>query len=645
MKGERLSNFREANSTTEGSKEVEEVNYKELFFNEGYDAYFVEFTGDIQERLKNIDYAKMYYTDNFFGTIFVKQGMLNTLLQSVPEITILHKNFPYTLTPTVLEEGPFSPKGIEKGNVPYNGEGVVVGIISTGIDYLNPRFMKEDGTTRIISIWDQTIDMGKRHHSIIYGKEFTRLDINEAIKLNTLGQNPYDKVEHRDETGYGTAMAGIVGGRKLDQTEAFSSVAPNCEFAIVKLKKAKKNILVVNAIEESEAGVYEGIDIAEAMDYLSTLQQALNKPMVVYIPLGSNLGGHDGGTVLERYIDFLTERRGFATVATVGVQGTGDTHTSGNLFETGGQDTIDINIAEGENNIIISLYTIQPDKVSVGIIAPDGSTVEKIETPTNQGESITFNLSSSTITIQNYSEEKVVPDNNLEFLIRGLTPGVWKITLKAEQLLNGRYDAWMTQKNLLQKETRFLKPDPFITVVTPSTARNMISTGFYNQDTGELIEESGKGFTRDGRIKPDVITASYRIITTGLENKLIVGCGSGVAGAILAGTVALMFQWGIVDGNNPNLYAQSIRNYIIGATSKDEGVSYPNPESGYGKLNIPKIFENLKKIKFNIPNKNKIAACSKEASCEKTINYSSKEADTGVFVSIPKEILKRINYR
>lgn len=645
MKGERLSNFREANSTTEGSKEVEEVNYKELFFNEGYDAYFVEFTGDIQERLKNIDYAKMYYTDNFFGTIFVKQGMLNTLLQSVPEITILHKNFPYTLTPTVLEEGPFSPKGIEKGNVPYNGEGVVVGIISTGIDYLNPRFMKEDGTTRIISIWDQTIDIGERHHNIIYGKEFTRLDINEAIKLNTIGQNPYDKVEHRDETGYGTAMAGIVGGRKLNQTEAFSSVAPKCEFAIVKLKKAKKNILVVNAIEESEAGVYEGIDIAEAMDYLSTLQQVLNKPMVVYIPLGSNLGGHDGGTVLERYIDFLTERRGFATVATVGVQGTGDTHTSGNLFETGGQDTIDINIAEGENNIIISLYTIQPDKVSVGIIAPDGSTVEKIETPTNQGESITFNLSSSTITIQNYSEEKVVPDNNLEFLIRGLTPGVWKITLKAEQLLNGRYDAWMTQKNLLQKETRFLKPDPFITVVTPSTARNMISTGFYNQDTGELIEESGKGFTRDGRIKPDVITASYRIITTGLENKLIVGCGSGVAGAILAGTVALMFQWGIVDGNNPNLYAQSIRNYIIGATSKDEGVSYPNPESGYGKLNIPKIFENLKKIKFNIPNKNKIAACSKEASCEKTINYSSKEADTGVFVSIPKEILKRINYR
>lgn len=645
MKGERFSNVREANKITEGGKEVEEVNYKELFLDEEYDAYFVEFTGDIQERLKNIDYAKMYYTEKFFGTLFVKQGMLNTLLQSVPEITILHKNFPYTLTPTVLEEGTSSPKGMEKGNVPYNGEGVVVGIISTGIDYLNPRFMKEDGTTRIISIWDQTIDMGKRHHSIIYGKEFTRLDIDEAIKLNGLGQNPYDKVEHRDETGYGTAMAGIIGGRKLNQTEAFSSVAPNCDFAIVKLKKAKRNILAVNAIDESEAGVYEGIDIAEAMDYLSTLQQVLNKPMVVYIPLGSNLGGHDGGTVLERYMDFLTERRGFVTVATVGVQGTGDTHTSGNLFETGGQDTIDINIAEGERNIIISLYTIQPDKVSVGIIAPDGSTVEKIETPANQGGSITFNLSSSTITIQNYSEEKVVPDNNLEFLIRGLTPGVWKITLKADQLLNGRYDAWMTQKNLLQKETRFLKPDPFITVVTPSTARNMISTGFYNQDTGELIEESGKGFTRDGRIKPDVITASYRIITTGLENKLIVGCGSGVAGAILAGTVALMFQWGIVDGNNPNLYAQSIRNYIIGATSKDEGVSYPNPESGYGKLNIPMIFENLKKIKFNIPNKNKVAACGKEASCEKAIDNSSKESDTGVFVSIPKEILKRINYR
>lgn len=295
MKGENfregLTTKRESNTTEKGINQGGDVNFKDLFLNEEYDSYFVEFTGDIQERLKNIDYAKMYYTEKFFGVLFVKQGMLNTLLQSVPEIIIVHKNFPYTLTPTALEEDTLNSYKVEKGDVPYNGTGVVVGILGTGIDYLNPRFMNEDGTTRIISIWDQTINDEKSYPNVIFGTEFTKADIDEAIRLNASGQNPYEKVSHKDEIGYGTAMAGIIGGRKLNPNEEFSSVVPNCDFAIVKLKKAKKNVLAVNAIEETEVGVYEGTDLAEAMDYLSDLQRTLNRPMVVYIPLGSNLGG------------------------------------------------------------------------------------------------------------------------------------------------------------------------------------------------------------------------------------------------------------------------------------------------------------------------------------------------------------------
>lgn len=434
MKGEslreRLSNDREANTTGEENKEVEDVNYKELFLSEEYEAFFVEFAGDIKGRLKNIDYAKMYFTGKFFGIIFVKTGMVNTLVQNVPEIINVQKNFPYTLTGLTVEEGIFSSKGIEKGSVPYNGDGVVVGIISTGIDYLNPRFMKEDGTTRIISIWDQSINNGKSYPNTTFGTEFTSVEINEAIKLSVLGQNPYDKVGHRDEKGYGTAIAGIIGGRKLSETESFASVAPNCNFAIVKLKEAKRNVLAINGIEEPAEEVYGGTDIAEAMNYLSDLQQGLNRPMVVYISLGSNLGAHDGGTVLERYIDFLTERRGFATVASVGSQGLGETHTSGNLLQTGGQDIIVINVDEGERNIIISLFTIQPDKVSIGIIAPDGSTIERIQIPEKSGESVSLTLGSSTISIQNYSDDRIIPDIRLDILIRGIIPGIWQITLK-----------------------------------------------------------------------------------------------------------------------------------------------------------------------------------------------------------------------
>ena len=69
--------------------------------------------------------------------------------------------------------------------------------------------------------------------------------------------------------------------------------------------------------------------------------------------------------------------------------------------------------------------------------------------------------------------------------------------------------------------------------------------------------------------------------------------GSSVAAAVLAGACALLLEWGIIEGNDPYIYSQTIKTYIIRGASKRPGDIYPNPQLGYGLLNLLGIFQNM----------------------------------------------------
>ncbi len=120
-------------------------------------------------------------------------------------------------------------------NNPYlglDGSGVIVGIVDTGIDYLNKEFMREDDTSRILTIWDQK-STKKPNDSVYVGSIFTNEDINNAIKSKEDGGDPYAIVDSRDEIGHGTKLASIIGARGYNRN--IKGIAPNCDFAIVKL--------------------------------------------------------------------------------------------------------------------------------------------------------------------------------------------------------------------------------------------------------------------------------------------------------------------------------------------------------------------------------------------------------------------------
>lgn len=613
---------------------------KEYYLSEDYQSYFIEYVGNIKESIDKLDYVDIYFPGKFFAVVYVKKGMVNKLLEDVPEIINIQSSFPYTLSQLqVVNEAP-DLKAIDKGTVTLDGQGVVVGVISTGIDYLNPRFMTAQGETKIEAIWDQSNQQGLPPVGLVQGTEYSKAQINEAIKAQAVGKNPYDIVPHIDELGDGTALAGIIGGRRLKQDEEFKSMVSSCTFAIVKLNKAKRATREFVGLDDTNIDVYESIDITSAIRYLGELQERLRKPMVIYIPVGSNLGGHEGTTVTERYIDLFSQRRDFLVVTNSGNQGNSNTHVSGTLTQSNNTATIRLQVDDEERNLFLNFYTLRLDRFSFTIKSPTGEISESIVIP-KKNQFISFNLGETQVRIQLFAVPQGLGEERGEILFRNVTGGVWEFIVTGESVAVGRYDSWLQQRELLEPGTRFLDSDPDITIMSPGTARDIITAAGYDQSTNTILPQSGRGFTRDGRVKPSITCAAARILTTGLNDQLQVISGMAVAGAIVAGAGAILMQWGIVEKNDENIYPQKPRNYMIASTIKQPDLMYPNTQWGYGVLSIELLLENLNKsLERNyslesIQNKSISIINKDEVYCDE-YNFF------GLYIRIPREIYKSL---
>lgn len=607
-------------------------NFLDKYLSDEYENYVVEYIGNILESINNIDYASILSGLSNFAIIAVKDGMVRDLLKDVPEIINIEKSYAFLLSDMESDDSTYSYNIINKEGVPFNGEGVIVGIIGTGIDYLNERFMTVDKKSRVVAIWDQTLEKGIPPETLKFGVEFNKSDIDSAISKKILGGNPYEIVPHIDETGEGTAIAGVIGARKLSVGDIMEGIAPNCEFAIVKLKEAKNITIEKNCLVNPEVKIYESTDIGLGIRYLSELQDKLKKPMVVYVPLGNNCSGHDGSNALERYMEIFTNKKGFILTTNTGSEGSGESHTSGNLTKTGDMKTIDLEIAKNEKAFCTSIWITKPSKVSIGVILPNGERIDKISSPTLDEKEEVFKLNNIEVRIQFFIQQQTGGEQVIFILANGDVGGIWQINLYGDYIVEGRYDAWIQQRRLRKKETKFLNTDSYVTLMIPSTSENIIATTYYNQVNDTLDLNAGNGFTRDGRIKPSITVGAKEILTVGKNNTLIVASGAAMAGGILSGVVALLLQWGIVDGNDINLYSSKVNIYLIRGTKREKEIVYPNPQWGYGVLDIQELFKSLTRSEFH------------GADFKEELNQCiEREFEKDIFINIPMELYRRIN--
>ncbi|SHE40321.1 subtilisin like protease [Clostridium fallax] len=571
----------------------------DFYLSSDYTSLLVEYVGDLINNVqKSYPSSKVFILDENYALIYVKRSESLSLIEDIKEIVYIDIGGVYTLTAISPVEATEATLFHDNIYLPLNGNGVVVGIVDTGIDYLNTEFINEDDTSRVIRIWDQTMISENPSNRLPIGIEYNREQINNAIKESMAGRDPYLIVPSKDDLGHGTNMASIAGAR--GKNKEIIGAAPNCEFAIVKLKEASRSYLEYFGFYGSPTGKYENTDILLGIRYLASLAKELKKPMVIYIPVGTNIGAHDGSSIIERYIDDISKSRGVVVVADTGNQGDTDTHVAGELKQPGDVGIIELRVGKLERRLMFEIWIRKPDKYSLSIISPSGEIIEEIPPKLKQETKLKFLYEGTTAEVRYLIPEEVTGDQKITIILDDVKEGIWQFKLIGNVVVQGRYDAWLPQDKLLAPDTKFLNPTQYGTITIPATARRVISTSFYNQNNNATVGTSGRGYTRDGRIKPDLTSGGINAKAVSPGGSVVEVSGASVAGAVLSGCCALILQWGIIDGNDPSIYSTKLITYLIRGTSKRAGDVYPNPQWGYGMLNVKGVFDATRSEDENI---------------------------------------------
>ncbi|WP_160687710.1 S8 family peptidase [Clostridium sp. C2-6-12] len=546
--------------------------------------YLVEYRGNFKEQIDKISYACGDIITETIGVISTSPELLGQLMKDVPAITFIDPRSKYVLQ----DISPSSVDNISAIKInPYldlTGRGILIGMVDTGIDYLNEEFIREDDTSKIVNIWDQTIqDMSES--SVYMGRTYSTEEINNAIKAYRNNQNPYEIVPSRDEDGHGTKMAGIIGGRGFNKE--IQGVASGCDFVVVKLFESInfKNELEANNIPYTP--VYNTSEILAAIDYLKNYSIKQNKPMVIYIGLGTTEGSHDGNNIISRYITSISSLRGIVIVAGVGNEGAAEGHASGFIQQVGSVVPIEIRIPKEMKYFSFKIWVLKPNIASLNVISPNGDESNFIKAKNNEDQTINYVFYKTQMRVRYFVPEHFTGHEVIDVSFTNIKAGLWTLQLRGDYITNGVYNIWLSPQKTLPEGTRFLQSDPLVTLTIPSTARKVVTVAYYGNNNA-LIAASGKGFSLNEQLtNPDIATIGVDILTTKPLGGVTKVSGSSAATAIVAGACALLMEWGIVKGNDITMYSTKVIAYLIhGADRSNLIYRYPNREIGFGFFDL-----------------------------------------------------------
>lgn len=478
---------------------------------------------------------------------------------------------------------------VQREPLSLSGQGVIICIIDTGIDYNDDVFKDSQGNSRILAIWDQTIQSGTPPEELYYGSEYTREEINRALQ----SEDPYSVVPSRDENGHGSAMAAVAAGSILGNGMIYLGAAPDADIVVVKLKQAKQFLRDFYMIP---AGVpaYEETDIMLGVLYADRLAERLKKPAVICLGLGTNYGDHAGSAPLPGYLDAIATKRRRAVVVCGGNEGNANHHFQGNLeipSRAGSAGSVPVEIRVGENveGFILELWGNVPDVFTVSVRSPGGETIPPIRLGIRDSITYNFIYERTRVTIAGTLVEPASGEEVVFLRIAQPTPGIWTFVVEpVGSVHNGTFHMWLPITQFMNGPVYFLEASPYITLTEPAMARDIISVSTYNAANNSFYIDSGRGFTRTGMVNPDFAAPGVNVST--LRGK---ETGSSLAAALTAGAVAQFMEWAVVRGNNQTVASREIKNYFIRGAARNTDLTYPNREWGYGRLNVVGTFDAL----------------------------------------------------
>lgn len=475
-------------------------------------------------------------------------------------------------------------------NFDLRGQGILIALIDTGIDYTNPIFRKQDGTSRIVAIWDQTIDSDQYPQGIFYGTEYRQEQINQALNSN----NPFSIVPSVDTNGHGTMLAGVAAGNESPEND-FSGVAPDADLLIIKLKQAKENLREFFRIPDVD-DCYQENDLMWATTYAVDTSRRLGRPISICIGLGTSQGGHDGQLALSTMLSVVGDFPGVSVSVSAGNEGNLRRHFFDTISSDIGYSKVELNVGEGETGFFMELWGSAPNTYSIDILTPSGEYIPRIVETPNLYREINFIFENTTINIDYNIVETQTGDQVILMRFQNPTPGIYRFQVYGRGDLTGSFHIWLPMGNFISENTYFIQSDSYTTITTPGNAEIPITVTAYNTDNGILYASASKGFTRNNNVKPDLAAPGVNITSPNLEQGFTASTGTGVATAHVAGLAAMLLEWGILKGAYPGIDTVEIKRFLIRGAKRSAILQYPNRDWGYGIVDIYNVFEILRNI-------------------------------------------------
>jgi len=483
------------------------------------------------------------------------------------------------------------------------GAGVIVGFVDTGINYTDSLFRNVDGSTRIIGIWDQTNNSDNSNNienetakpfsafSALYGTQYTAEEINLALNSD----NPASIVPTRDENGHGTFLASIAAGNR-DERAGFSGAAPQASIAMVKLKPAKQYLRDFYLIQDG-ADAYQENDIMMGVSYLYFLARKYSMPLVVCIPLGTNMGSHMGMSRLGQYLNQVSLSNGSAIITAAGNE-TGARHHFRAVMDADTDEvTAELRVGEREAGFSMELWAENMGAYTVGFISPTGEVAREISVPLRGENTVSFLLEQTQITV--YTQIADVSSGSQFIFMRFENPmsGIWRILIRNSLDIRETFHIWLPVRGFISDETYFLRPDPDTIITDPGNARYPITVTAYDHTKNSIYIHASRGYSLSGRIKPDLAAPGVNILGASVSGRRLTRMsGTSVSAAHLAGAAAILLNWGVLNANYPYLNTPVLKSIFVRGAQRNPALTYPNREFGYGTLNLYEAFLHLRNL-------------------------------------------------
>lgn len=554
---------------------------------ENFRNYIVRYNQNVNGTARYESNRYFQIIDEFFGVIYVPPSQ-------IPEPLI--SSYSYFSVPkcyTYMDQGSLGASGITRlHDHPYlklRGAGNLIAVIDSGIDWRHEAF-RNGNRTKILGIWDQNAS-GTPSEGVPYGRVFTREEINRALT----SPDDVEELPPLDENGHGTMLAGTAAGNMIPE-QGFSGAAPEAELVVVKLKPAKKYLRELYLISPS-AEVFQEDDIMLAISYVVKTAFRYQKPLSVCIGLGSSLGAHRGEGPLSQYVGSVANFTQNAVAVAAGNEGLARHHYMGMINETNPRDILELRVGKPESlyGFSMEFWGESPDFYNVVIQSPTGERLPVSSALKNSTQELSFVFVETKVLV-NYIPIERRSGNTLIFF-RFLHPaeGIWKLETESRLNSPAMFHVWLPVQGMISEETYFLEASPDYTITAPGDAPNGMTATAYQYRDNSLYIRASRGYNTDNLVKPDFAApgVDIKVPLAGPLGGYGTASGTSLAAAQTAGAAALLFEWANIRGNEPFFFGNSVKNYLRRGAVREENMTYPNKEWGYGRINLYHTFELL----------------------------------------------------